>query len=97
MVPRLRGSLWKVPMSVQEARMAPRLRGSLWKVPMVAVTSVQEAMVLTGSAQEAKMAVSTQEAGLSPVLLGKRRLEDRWCWPVSGAHPERQGHPSQGS
>ena len=79
--------------SVQEAMVVP---GSAQEAEM-AVTSVQEAMVLTGSAQEAKMAVSTQEAGLSPVLLGKRRLEDRWCWPVSGAHPERQGHPSQGS
>ena len=69
---------------------------STQKVVMV-LGSVQEAGKVPGSAQEAEMAVSTQEAGLSPVLLGKRRLEDRWCWPVSGAHPERQGHPSQGS
>ena len=80
---RLQGSLWKVPMvadSVQESKRVPRLRGSLWKVPMVAVTSVQEAMVLgsvqeegkvPGSAQEAEMAVSRQEAGLPPGLLGR--------------------------
>ena len=68
-------------------KVAPSRCLSLVQEAVVAVTSVQEARVVPGSAQEAEMAVSRQEAGLPlgllPLFLGTPSLKPPSWWKTT--------------